>query len=113
MRGLLTHKGFERFSDCRRFRAARHTRAEIEGQVRVRGRSASGRVGAATTGVLPLVFWHPVALGFWSQFSPPALQPASATPTTAVTHIAIQEKLDGKVVDWLEHVADDQYHRHN
>ena len=32
-----------------------------------------------------------------------------ATPTTAMTHIAIQEKLDGKVVDWLEHVSDEQY----
>jgi quercetin dioxygenase-like cupin family protein len=26
-----------------------------------------------------------------------------------VTHIAIQEKLDGKVVDWMEHVTDEQY----
>jgi quercetin dioxygenase-like cupin family protein len=32
-----------------------------------------------------------------------------ASPTTAMTHIAIQEKLDGKVVDWLEHVSDAQY----
>jgi quercetin dioxygenase-like cupin family protein len=32
-----------------------------------------------------------------------------ATPTTAMTHIAIQEKLDGKVVDWMEHVSPDQY----
>ncbi len=32
-----------------------------------------------------------------------------AAPTTAVTHIAIQERLDGKTVDWLEHVSDDQY----
>ncbi|MGA2889435.1 MAG: cupin domain-containing protein [Terracidiphilus sp.] len=32
-----------------------------------------------------------------------------ATATTAMTHIAIQEKLNGKVVDWLEHVTDDQY----
>jgi quercetin dioxygenase-like cupin family protein len=32
-----------------------------------------------------------------------------ATSTTAMTHIAIQEKLDGKVVDWLEHVTDEQY----
>lgn len=32
-----------------------------------------------------------------------------ASPTTAMTHIAIQEHLDGKVVDWLEHVADAQY----
>ena len=32
-----------------------------------------------------------------------------ATPTTAMTHIAIQEALDGKVVDWLEKVSDEQY----
>ena len=32
-----------------------------------------------------------------------------ASPTTSMTHIAIQEKLDGKVVDWLEHVTDTQY----
>lgn len=33
-----------------------------------------------------------------------------ASPTTAMTHIAIHEHLDGKVVDWLEHVTDEQYH---
>ncbi len=33
-----------------------------------------------------------------------------ATATTAMTHIAIAEAKDGKVVDWLEHVSDDQYH---
>jgi quercetin dioxygenase-like cupin family protein len=32
-----------------------------------------------------------------------------ATATTAVTHIAIQEALDGKAVEWLEHVSDEQY----
>jgi quercetin dioxygenase-like cupin family protein len=32
-----------------------------------------------------------------------------ATPTTGMTHIAIAEKLDGKVVDWMEHVRDEQY----
>ena len=32
-----------------------------------------------------------------------------ATPTTAMTHIAIQEALDGKAVDWLEKVSDEQY----
>ena len=32
-----------------------------------------------------------------------------ATPTTAMTHIAIQEKLNGKVVEWLEKVSDEQY----
>ena len=34
-----------------------------------------------------------------------------AAPTTAMTHIAIQEKLDGKAVDWLEHVTAEQYRR--
>jgi quercetin dioxygenase-like cupin family protein len=32
-----------------------------------------------------------------------------AAPTTAMTHIAIQEALDGKPVDWLEPVTDEQY----
>ncbi len=32
-----------------------------------------------------------------------------ASPTTALTHIAIQEQLDGKAVDWLEKVSDEQY----
>ena len=32
-----------------------------------------------------------------------------ASLTTAMTHIAIQEALDGRAVDWLEKVTDDQY----
>ena len=32
-----------------------------------------------------------------------------AAPNTAMTHIAIHESLDGKVVDWLEKVSDEQY----
>jgi len=32
-----------------------------------------------------------------------------ASPTTGMTHIAIQERLDGRVVDWLEPVTDEQY----
>lgn len=32
-----------------------------------------------------------------------------AGPTTAMTHIAIQEQLDGKFVDWMEKVTDEQY----
>jgi quercetin dioxygenase-like cupin family protein len=32
-----------------------------------------------------------------------------ARPTTAMTHIAIQEKLDGKTVEWMEKVTDEQY----
>ena len=34
-----------------------------------------------------------------------------ATPTSAVTHLAIQEALEGKVVNWMEMVSDDQYRR--
>src|SRR3954468_18470968 len=32
-----------------------------------------------------------------------------ASPTTAMTHIAVQERLDGKAVEWMEHVSDEQY----
>jgi quercetin dioxygenase-like cupin family protein len=32
-----------------------------------------------------------------------------ATATMGMTHIAVQEKLDGKVVEWMEHVSDEQY----
>ena len=32
-----------------------------------------------------------------------------AAPTTAMTHIAMQEKLDGKAVEWMEKVTDEQY----
>jgi quercetin dioxygenase-like cupin family protein len=32
-----------------------------------------------------------------------------ASATTAMTHIAIQERLDGKAVDWMEKVSDEQY----
>ena len=34
-----------------------------------------------------------------------------ATRTTGMTHIAIQEALDGKAVDWMEKVSDDQYRK--
>ena len=36
-----------------------------------------------------------------------------ASPTTAMSHIAIQEQQDGKAVDWLEHVTDEQYRASN
>jgi quercetin dioxygenase-like cupin family protein len=32
-----------------------------------------------------------------------------ATPTTAMTHIAIQEAQNGSPVDWMEQVSDEQY----
>ena len=34
-----------------------------------------------------------------------------AAPTTSVTHIAIQEYVDGVAADWMEHVSDEQYQK--
>lgn len=34
-----------------------------------------------------------------------------ATPTTSMTHIAIHERKDGKAVDWMEKVSDEQYRK--
>jgi quercetin dioxygenase-like cupin family protein len=42
-------------------------------------------------------------------FSPGEKHWHGAAPTTAMTHIAIQEGLDGKVVEWMEKVTDEQY----
>ena len=47
------------------------------------------------------IIWFPPGLKHWH----------GATPATALTHIAIQEALDGKNVDWLEKVSDEQYRR--
>ena len=49
----------------------------------------------------------------WSGFRPGEKHWHGAAPTTAMTHIAIQEQLDGKVVDWMEQVSDEQYRRLN
>ncbi len=45
------------------------------------------------------VIWFPPGEKHWH----------GASPTTFMTHIAIQEQLDGKTVDWMEKVTDDQY----
>jgi quercetin dioxygenase-like cupin family protein len=45
------------------------------------------------------VIWFPPGEKHWH----------GATPTTAMTHIAIQERLDGKAGDWMEKVSDEQY----
>jgi quercetin dioxygenase-like cupin family protein len=47
------------------------------------------------------VIWFPPGLKHWH----------GATPVTGMTHIAIQEALDGKNVDWLEKVSDEQYRK--
>jgi quercetin dioxygenase-like cupin family protein len=45
------------------------------------------------------VIWIPPGVKHWH----------GAAPTTSVTHIALQEHPDGKAVDWLEKVGDEQY----
>jgi quercetin dioxygenase-like cupin family protein len=45
------------------------------------------------------VVWFPPGEKHWH----------GATSNTGMTHIAIQEKQNGKVVDWMEHVSDEQY----
>jgi quercetin dioxygenase-like cupin family protein len=47
------------------------------------------------------VVWFPPGKKHWH----------GASPTTAMTRIAIQEGLEGKVVDWMEKVSDEQYRR--
>jgi quercetin dioxygenase-like cupin family protein len=42
-------------------------------------------------------------------FPPGEKHQHGATPTTAMTHMAIQKALDGKAVDWMAHVSDEQY----
>jgi quercetin dioxygenase-like cupin family protein len=43
------------------------------------------------------------------RFAPGEKQWHGAAPATAMTHLAIHEKLDGKAVDWMEQVSDEQY----
>ena len=96
---------------------------------RVRGASVAFEPGARTA-------WHTHPLGQtlivtsglgWAQreggpieeirsgdvvwFAPNEKHWHGGTPTTAMTHIAIQEALNGKVVEWLEHVTEGQYRR--
>jgi quercetin dioxygenase-like cupin family protein len=94
---------------------------------RVRGASVKFEPGARTA-------WHAHPLGQtlivtsglgWAQreggpveeirpgdvvwFAPNEKHWHGATPTKAMTHIAIQEALDGKVANWMEHVTEKEY----
>ncbi len=100
---------------------------EAPGPARVRGASVTFEPGARTA-------WHAHPLGQtliimhglgWVQrwggrveevrpgdvvWIPPGEKHwHGATPTTAMTHIAIQEAMDGKTADWMEKVSDEQY----
>jgi quercetin dioxygenase-like cupin family protein len=45
------------------------------------------------------VAWIPPGVKHWH----------GATPTTGMSHVAVSESLDGKSVEWLEKVSDEQY----
>jgi quercetin dioxygenase-like cupin family protein len=103
------------------------TLVEAPEPARVRGASVTFEPGARTA-------WHTHPLGQtlvvtsglgWAQregghieeirpgdviwFAPNEKHWHGATTTSAITHIAIQEVLDGKAVEWMEHVTDEQY----
>jgi quercetin dioxygenase-like cupin family protein len=102
---------------------------EAPGPARARGASVTFEPGARTA-------WHTHPLGQtlivtaglgWAQceggpteeirpgdiiwFAPDEKHWHGATPATAMTHIAIQEALDGKVAEWMEKVSEQQYQR--
>ena len=114
---------------CRIFHGhgARRSTVQAPDPARVAGASVTFEPGARTA-------WHTHPLGQtlivtsgcgWAQgeggpveeihpgdvvwFPPGEKHWHGATPTTAMTHIAIQERLDGKTVDWMEKVSDEQY----
>ncbi len=100
---------------------------EADAPARVAGASVTFEPGARTA-------WHTHPLGQtlivtagigWAQhqggtieeirtgdviwFPPGEKHLHGAAPTTGMTHIAIHEYLNGKVVDWMEKVSDEQY----
>jgi len=81
-------------------RTAWHTHPLGQTLIVTSGRGWVQRWGAPIEEIRPGdLIWFPPGEKHWH----------GATPTTAVTHIAIQEALDGKRVDWMEHVSDEQY----
>jgi hypothetical protein len=93
--GLIRDVGFDAV-DAGRLRIARYS---------VRPSAGCGcvqREGGPIEEIRPgNVVWFPPGEKHWH----------GATPTTAMTHIAIQEKRDLKVVDWMEQVSDEQYRK--
>ena len=83
-------------------RTAWHTHPLGQTLIIVSGTGWVQREGGPVEEVRPGdVVWFPPGVRHWH----------GATPTNAMTHIAIQESLDGKAVDWFEKVSDEQYVR--
>jgi len=119
--------------------ASRGPASNFTGEVRIDSpfqASAPGRVGGAIVAFEPgaRTAWHTHPLGQilvvtsglgWTQCEGGPIEEIrpgdivscppntkhwhGASPTTSMTHVAIAESLDGKAVDWLDHVTDEQY----
>jgi quercetin dioxygenase-like cupin family protein len=81
-------------------RTAWHTHPLGQTLIVTSGRGWVQREGGPVEDIRPGdVVWFPPGEKHWH----------GATATTAMTHIAIQERLNGKAVEWLEKVSDGQY----
>lgn len=81
-------------------RTAWHTHPLGQTLVVTAGRGWAQRWGGPREEINPGdVVWFPPGEKHWH----------GATATSAMTHLAIQEKLDAKAVEWLEQVSDEQY----
>ena len=81
-------------------RTAWHTHPLGQTLIVTSGRGWAQREGGPVEEIRPGdVVWFPPGEKHWH----------GATATTAMTHIAIQEALDGKMVEWMEQVSDEQY----
>ena len=83
-------------------RTAWHTHPLGQTLIVTAGCGWAGREGGPVEEIRPGdVVWFPPGEKHWH----------GATPTTAMSHIAVQERLDGSPVTWMEKVRDDQYRR--
>ena len=81
-------------------RTAWHTHPLGQTLIVTTGAGLVQRWGGAVEEIRPGdVVWFPPGEKHWH----------GASPKTAMTHIAIQEKLNGKAVEWMEHVTTEQY----
>ena len=81
-------------------RTAWHTHPRGQTLLVTAGLGRAQQEGGAVTEIRPGdVVWFAPGEKHWH----------GAAPTTALTHIAIAETLDGKAVDWMEKVTDAQY----
>jgi quercetin dioxygenase-like cupin family protein len=81
-------------------RTAWHTHPLGQTLIVISGAGRVQRLGGPIEEIRPGdVVWFPPGEKHWH----------GASPTTAMAHIAVQEALDGKAVDWMEQVSDEQY----